>query len=326
MIGLWSFCLGPLEWMPPRIARQPAGVRVAAGNPFALEVSALYAEPQAYQWYRDGQPIFGANQSVLSVASAQLTDAGSYHVTVANFWGDATSQVAQVVVGYPLALTTNGPGRIDAQPAFEILEPGQWVTLTVAPAAGAVFEGWAGDLSGTANPATLTMDGPKQVQAWFSLTPLRLDISWQPGKARIEWTSPAVLQASDALVPGDWQDVSGAASSYEVEPANALRFYRLRRPRRPRCGKGGGEARAASGVRRFTGALREPPTSKAALKRTHSTRCATSDAGGTLRPHRLHRCFGLPLQGAGATRLVRGRCPRLVRLGVSAHRRVEVPP
>jgi outer membrane protein assembly factor BamB len=60
--------------------------------------------------------------------------------------------------------------------------------------------------------------------------PLRLAISRHEGEARIEWTTPGVLQATDALVPGDWQDMSDATSPCEVEPANAQRYFRLRCP------------------------------------------------------------------------------------------------
>ncbi len=67
--------------------------------------------------------------------------------------------------------------------------------------------GDAKHLSVSANPATLTMDRSKQVQAWFSREPCRLSTSGEPDQARPEWTPPAVLQSSDALVPGDWQDV-----------------------------------------------------------------------------------------------------------------------
>ena len=80
----------------------------------------------------------------------------------------------------------------------------------------------------------------------FTLGNKKVTLCPQQNKARIEWTRPAVLQSSDALVPGDWQDVSQATSPYDVEPANAQRFYRLRRPRRVRCGKTGSGPREAS--------------------------------------------------------------------------------
>jgi len=42
------------------------------------------------------------------------------------------------------------------------------VTVTAVPAAGWQFDGWSGDLSGTANPTTITMNANKSVTANFS--------------------------------------------------------------------------------------------------------------------------------------------------------------
>jgi len=44
------------------------------------------------------------------------------------------------------------------------------VTLTATPATGWAFSGWSGDLSGSANPATITIDANKIVTATFSTT------------------------------------------------------------------------------------------------------------------------------------------------------------
>jgi hypothetical protein len=48
---------------------------------------------------------------------------------------------------------------------------GTGVALTVAPAAGYHFVDWAGDLSGPANPVTITMDGHKTVTANIAANP-----------------------------------------------------------------------------------------------------------------------------------------------------------
>ena len=47
---------------------------------------------------------------------------------------------------------------------------GTQITLTPQPAAGWHFTGWAGDLSGAANPGLLKMDAGKAVTATFSQT------------------------------------------------------------------------------------------------------------------------------------------------------------
>lgn len=58
-------------------------------------------------------------------------------------------------------------GQIEVSPQAPY-EFGQEVTLTVIPANGWRFTGWSGDLTGTANPATIALDGHKAVKANFA--------------------------------------------------------------------------------------------------------------------------------------------------------------
>jgi outer membrane protein assembly factor BamB len=57
-----------------------------------------------------------------------------------------------------------------------------------------------------------------------SESPLTLTISWEQEKVRLQWPPPALLQSTDALAPANWLDVIGAASPFDVQPANAQRF------------------------------------------------------------------------------------------------------
>jgi hypothetical protein len=66
-----------------------------------------------------------------------------------------------------LAVDPPGAGTVTIGP-YGVPYPDSTVVLTAAPAEGYVFAGWDGDLSGSANPATLRMDGPKQVTARFA--------------------------------------------------------------------------------------------------------------------------------------------------------------
>jgi uncharacterized repeat protein (TIGR02543 family) len=61
-------------------------------------------------------------------------------------------------------------GTVARSPQQDEYAPGTAVTLTAAPAAGYEFTGWEGDLAGTANPATVTMDAGKSVVAVFAPT------------------------------------------------------------------------------------------------------------------------------------------------------------
>jgi uncharacterized repeat protein (TIGR02543 family) len=55
------------------------------------------------------------------------------------------------------------------------------VTLSAIPDTGSTFTGWTGDLTGTTNPATLTMDGNKTVSATFELNVVTLTINQATG-------------------------------------------------------------------------------------------------------------------------------------------------
>ena len=68
---------------------------------------------------------------------------------------------------YSLNIAAQGSGTVSMSPSLGSYLPGTQVTLTAHPASGWVFSGWQGDLSGSTNPASLTMDGNKAVLALF---------------------------------------------------------------------------------------------------------------------------------------------------------------
>ncbi|SSC13327.1 conserved protein of unknown function [Mesotoga infera] len=67
------------------------------------------------------------------------------------------------------SLTTNviGQGTVTKNPDKATYTHGEVVQLTANPSAGWAFDTWSGDLSGSANPANLTMNGNKTVTADF---------------------------------------------------------------------------------------------------------------------------------------------------------------
>jgi NOL1/NOP2/fmu family ribosome biogenesis protein len=60
-----------------------------------------------------------------------------------------------------------GKGTVTLSPSQATYMQGSVVSLTATPQAGWRFMGWSGDLSGTANPADLTVDAAKAVTATF---------------------------------------------------------------------------------------------------------------------------------------------------------------
>ena len=64
-------------------------------------------------------------------------------------------------------------GNVLLNPAGGIYDVGTVVTLTALPGRNCTFNGWSGDLTGTANPDSIIMDSHKRVTATFASPPSR---------------------------------------------------------------------------------------------------------------------------------------------------------
>ena len=62
-------------------------------------------------------------------------------------------------------------GTVVKEPDQAVYPSGTTVTLTAVAAAGWRFDHWEGDLSTSANPASIAMDGDKSVTAVFAALP-----------------------------------------------------------------------------------------------------------------------------------------------------------
>ena len=82
----------------PVITAQPKDAAVFEGAEVNLAVAATGADPLAYQWSKNEQPIAGATASTLTLAQVSLADSGKYRVTVSNPQGEVTSQEVTVSV------------------------------------------------------------------------------------------------------------------------------------------------------------------------------------------------------------------------------------
>ena len=69
-----------------------------------------------------------------------------------------------------VAVSPSTGGIVARSPNLAEYETGTVVTLTATPASGYEFTRWEGDASGTANPASVTMDANKSVIAVFTAT------------------------------------------------------------------------------------------------------------------------------------------------------------
>jgi hypothetical protein len=73
----------------------------------------------------------------------------------------------EITFSYTLTINTVGSGTVSKSPDKTTYNPGEVVTLTANPAVGWSFGSWSGDLSGSTNPTTITMNNNKTVTATF---------------------------------------------------------------------------------------------------------------------------------------------------------------
>lgn len=69
---------------------------------------------------------------------------------------------------YTLTTNVSGAGSITQSPTGTVHTDGTVVSLTANPDSGYQFDGWSGDLTGSSNPASITMNSNKSVTAVFS--------------------------------------------------------------------------------------------------------------------------------------------------------------
>ncbi|MCL5877801.1 MAG: FG-GAP-like repeat-containing protein [Candidatus Bathyarchaeota archaeon] len=72
---------------------------------------------------------------------------------------------------YSLTVNVVGSGSVTKNPNQSTYISGTPVELTAVPASGWSFSGWSGDLTGSTNPATITMNSNKTVTATFTENP-----------------------------------------------------------------------------------------------------------------------------------------------------------
>lgn len=114
-----------IQSAPPAIQSQPTSTSVYSGNDLTLTVAATGSNPLLYRWFFNSNLLTGATNSSLTLTNAQVTTNGSYHVTISNTLGLATSTVATVTVSNLLPTITVQP--VDAIDATV----GSTVTLSV---------------------------------------------------------------------------------------------------------------------------------------------------------------------------------------------------
>lgn len=103
------------------------------------------------------------------------------------------------LITYTLKATASN-GDIAMNPEGGVYTPGTVVTLTVTPKTGYTFNGWSGDLTGTANPATITLDKNKSVTANFKAVNYTLATSATNGSVSLSPVGGSYLAGSQVTL------------------------------------------------------------------------------------------------------------------------------
>jgi len=163
--------------------------------------------------------------SYASGSTVQLTATPASGWSFSSWSGDASGSSSSLAVSmtgnkavtatftqntYTVTASTVGQGTVSKTPSQATYTYGASVQLTATPTAGWVFTGWGGDLSGSVNPATLTVDGNKAVTATFTQIHYTLTISvtgsgsTNPAAGSSNYASGSIIQVA-ATPSSGWQ-------------------------------------------------------------------------------------------------------------------------
>jgi hypothetical protein len=186
-------------------------------NPPGLQITVdgtNYTASQTFNW------VVGSSHT-LSVASPQSGGSGRQYVYAS--WSDGRAQSHSITVPsssatytanfttqYALTASVSPSGGGTVSPSgTSWRNSGQSVPVTAAPAADYSFLNWSGDLSGSTNPTSINMNGPKSVTANFSQNQYTLNVNISPSGAGTVSKSPD----KSTYVYGDQITLTATANS-----------------------------------------------------------------------------------------------------------------
>jgi uncharacterized repeat protein (TIGR02543 family) len=132
---------------------------------------------------------------------------------------NTNSRTAYVAASFAPAPTTNytvntaaspaASGAVTLTPSAANYASGSSVQATATPATNYVFTGWSGDLTGSANPATLTVDANKNITANFAVATCSLTVN---------------VVGSGTVTPNSVTQACGTPVTLTATPSNGYSF------------------------------------------------------------------------------------------------------
>jgi len=146
--------------IPCTIETSPSGL--------SIDVDAVSSiAPQTFYWAPGSSHSIGVTSPQTGTGTKYIysswSDTGQQTHTI-TMPSSATTYTASFAIQYDLTTTANPLAGGTVTPAgTNYYDEGQNVQVQAASNAGYIFTGWSGDLVGYDNPATVTMDGPRNI-------------------------------------------------------------------------------------------------------------------------------------------------------------------
>ena len=168
-------------WVLTRVNGQPAVGSASAVASAQITLSGGY--PGGFLFYTldgstptTGSSLYGSPFILTNSALLQILSL-SADFTQSNF---PPALALQIIPTYALQTSVSGSGTVSANPPGGPYPSNSIVTLTAAGAQYWGFDHWSGDGAGNQNPLSVTMNGPRNVQAVFIQTSYPLSVG-SPG-------------------------------------------------------------------------------------------------------------------------------------------------
>ena len=183
---------------------QPASATMTAGASATVTITGGYSNGVIFYTLDGSSP---TNSSAVYGGSFILTSSVVLRVMGVSsdflHWSEAASVVVRVLPVYTLQTSAIGGGTVSANPASGPYISNSVVMLTATAAQYWVFDHWIGDTTGNQNPVSVTINGPRSVQAVFVPTAYPLTAS-TPGGGTVtvngQATAPATYYATGSVV------------------------------------------------------------------------------------------------------------------------------
>jgi hypothetical protein len=221
--------IGPAE-VTVACERVSAGAAPSGDSPLAVgrgETIRFSAQTSGncantYQWSFNSVPLPGETGPTITIGGVGTEHYGDYSVVVQNGLGNAVSPSLRIE---PLlyTLTVNVPaGTVERSPDQTAYEPGTVVIVQALPPTGQFFVAWTGDIAGTANPVSVSLDRNTTITARYGspfggtpwAVPGRIQAGTSTRGAKVwDTTMPMPsIRVAAAIAPAGWIFWNGLAA------------------------------------------------------------------------------------------------------------------